>query len=159
MNRNIPSSVLPSHKASVPVGGATAGNTVKTWAEGRTNDRRRRTRTSRQNDDPPPWCSRSHEVHIWINTLHPDVTAAPRLSKESNENANPAEVKSIKMSTTDHSQVTPDRYGQVITDRDPQSNPFKQTKQTKTSNQRKINAIHEATLVVKALLWLCLLSI
>lgn len=32
------------------------------------------------------------------------------------------------------------------------------TKQ-KVQNQRKINAIHEATLVVKALLWLCLLSI
>lgn len=29
----------------------------------------------------------------------------------------------------------------------------------KVQNRRKINAIHEATLVVKALLWLCLLSI
>lgn len=34
-----------------------------------------------------------------------------------------------------------------------------ENKETNRLNQTKINAIHEATLVVKALLWLCLLSI
>lgn len=56
------------------------------------------------------WRGWSHEVHIWVDTLCPNFTAAAWLSTESNENANPAEVKSIKMSTTDHFQVSSDMY-------------------------------------------------
>lgn len=101
------------------------------------------------------WCCRSHEVHIWIG-LVPQLHSCNVAVQRKQRKCQPSRGKEYKnVYNWPLSGYT--WHVQEIKDEDLQSNL--PNRQTKTTNQRKINAIHEATLVVKALLWLCLLSI
>lgn len=104
------------------------------------------------------WCSWSHEVHIWIDTLCPRLRSCGVAVQRKQRKRQPSRGKEYK-NVYNGSLSGFIWHVQEVKDKDLQSNLPNRPNDQKTTNQRKINAIHEATLVVKALLWLCLLSI